>query len=420
MKRVLWLCLLIVFILPPVAGAGEIQEGQVLSLEQCLAIALERHPDIMGAEAIIEAKDSSVAQVQTGWRPEVDLSSSYKRRSVTDDGYNSFSSSVEVSQLITDWGKTKSEVRVAETELEASRYDYDDTLQKLLFDVKDTYFSLLRARKKEAVAQEAVIMYEHHLDQARAYYEVGKVSRYDVTTAEVDLSNARLDLIRAGTSVKTARSGLNNSLGYPDAPQFEIEDMLSYEKVELVREQVLETAIQARPDLKALEAQKRASEESLVVAAKSNSPTLSATAGYSWGDDDFTGDDEIYMGISLNVSLYDGGFTKEKIREARAGLDKAKADLESQKQDVILEVEEAFLEVQDSVQAILAAEKTVEQARENLNLANGRYEVGVGSPVEVTDATENYINAKNTYYGALYDYRTALATLEKAMGGKVK
>lgn len=420
MRKLLLICISVFLVVPSIAGALEIQEGQTLNLEQCLEVAIERHPDLKSAEAAIEVKDSSVAQVQTVWKPEVDLSSSYKRRSVTNDGYDDYASSITVSQLITDWGKTKSQEAVAELDLEAKGYDYDDTLQSLLFDVKDSYFSLLRTMKEEEVAHEAVRMYEHHLEQAKGYYEVGNVSRYDVTTAEVDLSNARLDLIKAGTSVRTARAGLNNALGYPEAPHFEIEDMLSYEKIELSREQVLETAIQARPDLKTLEAQKRASEGSVKVAAKSNSPTLSANAGYSWGDDDFTGDDELYVGISLNVSLYDRGLTREKVREARAELEKSSADLESLKQDVVLEVDRAFLEVQDSEQAIWAAKKTVEQARENLDLANGRYEVGVGSPVEVTDATENYINARNIYYGTLYDYRSALAALEKAIGGKVK
>ncbi len=420
MKRFLLLFTAFFLFLPSIAGAVEIEKGQNLTLEQCMEIALERHPDLRGAKARIDARESIVSQVRTAWKPEADLSSSYNRRSVTDEGYDRYSSSVTVSQLISDGGKTRSQVNVAEIDLQSSEYDYDDMVQTLVFDVKDTYFALLRANKEEEVVQEAVKMYEHHLEQARGYYEVGRVSRYDVTTAEVDLSNARLNLIRAKTSVKTARSGLNNALGYPDAPLFSIEDMLTYEKIELTREKALAMASDTRPDLKSLEAKKRASEESVVLAARSNSPTLSATAGYSWGDDDFTGDEELYAGVSLNVSLYDGGLAKEKIREARADLVGTDADLQGLEQDVILEVEKAYLEVQDSEQAILTADKIVQQARENLDLANGRYEVGVGSPVEVTDATENYINARNTYYTALYDYRSALAALEKAIGGKVK
>ncbi len=420
MKKILSLFITVLMFIPSLAGAVEIQEGQSLILEECMEIALERHPDLKSARATIEVKDSGVALAETAWNPGVDLSSSYKRRSVTNDGYDSYSNSVTVSQLITDWGKTKSQVAVAELDLEASGYDYDDKVQDLLFDVKEAYFDLLRAMKEEEVALEAMKMYEHHLEQARAYYEVGKVSKIDVTTAEVDLSKAGLDLIKARTSVRTGRAVLNNALGYPDAPPFSIEDMLSWKEIGMSREDILKSAMMTRPDLRSLEIQEKQAQESVVLAKKDHSPTLSANAGYSWGDDHFTGDDELYMGISLEVSIYDGGLTKEKVRQARAELKKSSADLESLKQDVILEVDSAFLEVQDSAEAIQTAGRTVEQAKENLELANGRYEVGVGSPVEVTDATENYINARNTYYGSLYDYRSALAALEKAIGGRLE
>lgn len=420
MRKVVVLVMTLLLLFPALSLALEIEEGKTLTLEQCLEIALERHPELQGSRAAMEVKDSGVAQARTAWKPGVDLSSSYNRRSVTDDGYDSYSSSATVSQLITDWGKTKSQVAVAELELQASRYDYDDRVQVLFLDVKEAYLDLLRTMKEEEVALEAVKMYEHHLEQALAYYQVGKVSRIDVTTAEVDLSKARLDLVQAGTSVKTSRSGLNNALGYPDAPVFDIEDMLSFEKIGITRDEALKSALMTRPDLRSLESKKKGAEESVILAGKSNSPTLSARAGYSWGDETFTGDDEVYAGLTLEVSLYDGGLAKEKTRQARAELDKARADQEKLRQDVIMEVEKAFLEVQDSGKVIETTEKTVEQARENLELANGRYEVGVGSPVEVTDATENYINARNDYYGAIYDHHSALASLEKAIGGRLK
>ncbi len=420
MKKFLPLFIFVILLITSVSSAADIHKGQVLTLEQCLEIALEKHPDLKSAEATIEIKDSGVAQGETAWNPEVALSSSYKRRSATNDGYDSYSSSVTVSQLITDWGKTKSQVAVAELELEASRYDYDDTVQDLIYNVKEAYFDLLRAMKEEEVAREAVKMYDHHLEQARAYYEVGKVSKIDVTTAEVDLSNANLDLIKTQTSVKTARAALSNSLGYPDAPPYEIEDMLSWEKMELNREDVLKSAMMTRPNLRSLEIQEKQAQETVGLSEKDSSPTLSANAGYSWGDEHFTGDDELYVGISFEVSIYDGGLRKEKVRQARAELEKSSADLESFKQDLILEVDRAFLEVQDSAEAIQTAGKIVDQAKENLELANGRYEVGAGSPVEVTDATENYLDARNTYYSSLYDYRSALAALEKAIGGRLK
>ncbi len=420
MKKMCCLLVMGVLFLPSLASALEIREGQVLSLEECLEIAREKHPDLKGAEASVEISRGGVDQAKVSQSPGLDFSSSYQRKDVGSDGYDSYSSGVTVSQLLTDWGKTKSEVAVAELGLKASEYDYDDVLQILYFDVKEAYFTLLRARKEEAVAREAVRAYEHHLEQARGFFEVGRVSKIDVTTAEVDLSKARLELIKAKTSVETAWAALSNALGYPEAPSYEIRDMLSWEKVSVTRQEALQSAVMTRPDLRALEVKRSRAEESVTLAKKTSSPSLSVKGGYSWGDKDFTGDGEAYLGISLEFPLYDGGLTEAKVRQARGELEKSRANLEGLRQDVVLEVEQAYSELRNSEEAIGAAEKIVEQAKENLDLANGRYEVGVGSPVEVTDATENYMDAQKDYYGSLYDYRLALAALEKAIGGALQ
>jgi len=417
MKKYACLFALGILLLPIPAKALEISQGEVLSLEQCLLIARERHPDLRSAQASVEVSRSGVDQAQAARNPGIDLSSSYRRNSIAHDGYDRYSSGVTVSQLITDWGKTKSQVALADFDLQASRYDYDTALQNLFFEVKQAYFTLLRSQKEEEVALEAVKAYEHHLEQARSFYRVGRVSKIDVTTAEVDLSKAGLELIKAKTSVEVARATLSNALGYPEAPSYDIRDVLLREKVDITRQDALKSAVMTRPDLRAQEIRRNRAEESVTLAGKTDAPSLSVKGGYTWGDQDFTGNGEAYLGLSLEIPLYDGGLTRAKVAQARGELDKSEANLEGLRQDVILEVEKALLELRNSEEAIGSAEKTLEYARENLNLANGRYEVGVGSPVEVTDATENYMDAQNDYYGSLYEYQLALGALEKAMGG---
>lgn len=420
MKKRFCLFIVGVFFLSSTAQALEISQGEVLSLEQCLLIAQERHPDLRGAQASVAISRSGVDQAEASRNPGVNLSSSYRRNSIAHEGYDKYSSGVTVSQLITDWGKTKSQVALADFDLQASRYDYDEVLQNLFFEVKQGYFTLLRAQKEEEVALEAVKTYQHHLEQARNFYRVGRVSKIDVTTAEVDLSKAELGLIKAKTSVEVARATLSNALGYSEAPSYEIQDVLLREKLSITPQDALKSAIMTRPDLRAQEIRRSRAEQSITSAEKTDAPSLSIKGGYTWGDQDFTGNGEAYLGLSLEMPLYDGGLTRAKVAQARGELDKSEANLEGLRQDVILEVKKALLELHNSEEAIGSAEKTLEYARENLNLANGRYEVGVGSPVEVTDATENYIDAQNDYYGSLYEYQLALGALEKAVGGALE
>jgi outer membrane protein TolC len=420
MKRALLVFVIAILVLSSGGQAQAVKEDQTLTLDECLEISLKRHPDIRGAQAVIKALQSRADQVDLEWKPDLGFSGSYNRRSITDKGFDRYSNSLTMSKLLSDGGKTELESTIAKLQLKISEYDYDTVLQNLLYDVKEAYFNLLKAQKRVQVAEEAVRMYEHRLRQAEAFYEVGRVPRYDVTTAEVDLSRGKLELVQARTGARSARSSLNNAMGFPEAPEFSIEDMLSYEEVGFSQDRAVATAMEMRPQLNARRTEKTSAEKSVNLASRSNNPVLKANAGYSWGDEDYTGNEELYLGVSVNVPIYDKGLAREKTREARFRVEEADAKLTALEQDVILEVEKAYMEVHDSIEAIDTAAKTVQQAMQNLELANGRYEVGVGSPVEVTDATENYISATNSYYTTLYDYWLALAALEKATGGIIE
>jgi outer membrane protein TolC len=110
--------------------------------------------------------------------------------------------------------------------------------------------------------------------------------------------------------------------------------------------------------------------------------------------------------------------TQYQVEESKATLNVLKANEESLRQGVFLEVQQAYLNLQDAEERIPTAELAVRQTEENLDIANGRYAAGVGNPIEVTDAQVAYTNAKTSYIQALYDYKVAQASLEKAMGVK--
>lgn len=124
--------------------------------------------------------------------------------------------------------------------------------------------------------------------------------------------------------------------------------------------------------------------------------------------------------MTLSFSIYDGGLQREKTREALANLAGTEARLESLRQTVISEVSSAWLSVRDSAEVVAAAAEGLKMASDNLEIASGRYRVGVGSPLEVADATKYYAEARAGWYGALYDRMIAKAALEKAMGGSGK
>lgn len=427
MKRIIPFILLLIFI-PVKAGAEEvIKQGESLNLERCIEIALKKHPNIIAARNTVDVNQSRIGQAESNYYPQIGWASGYSRnkssfvsrnmeRSFTNRAFDEYSSSFTLSQTIYDFGKTTTQTRIQRFNLNSSRSDLENVSDQVIFNVKQAYYEVLRAKRNRDVASETVTQFEQHLEQAKGFYEVGLRPKFDVTKAEVDLSNARLNLIKAENALRISRVTLNNAMGVPDAPEYTIEDILFFQKYKITFEDAIKRAYNNRPDLLSLIAKERAAKESIEFAKKDYYPILSGNANYNWAGEKFPLEEGWNVGATLTFPIFSGFLTKYQVEESKANLNVLKANEESLRQGIFLDIQQAYLNLQEAEERISTAELTVKQAEENLELANGRYTAGVGNPIEVTDAQVAYSNAKTAYIQALYDYKVARASLEKAMG----
>ena len=120
--------------------------------------------------------------------------------------------------------------------------------------------------------------------------------------------------------------------------------------------------------------------------------------------------------MSLNIPIFDGFRTTNRVEETLHNYYNIRAQEEERRQQIALEVEQSYLRVVETQEQIIATEAATKAAKENLDLAQGRYQVGVGSIIEVTDAETLYADAQTTYVRTLYEYRIADAQLARAMG----
>lgn len=398
------------------ASAEEIiRKGEVLSLKRCIEIALKKQPNISAAAGNKSSAESRVGQAKASYYPQIEIGTGYSRiHSI--DTFSQYSGSISLKQNIYDFGRTETGIKVQRYNLESAEEELTDTIQRVIFDVTQSYYNLIKAKRNRDVALEVVKQYEGHLIQAKGFYEAGTRPRYDVTQAEVNLSNARLNLIKAENAVKLAIASLNNSMGVPDAPEYEVEDNLQFRKIEVTLNDALSTALKNRPDLISIISKRRAAEQSVELARKNYNPTISGTINYGWGGNNFPLEREWNLGATLTIPIFNGYLTRYQVSEAESNLYTIKAQEELLRQNIYVEVQQAYLNLKEAEERIPAAELAVRQATENLELARGRYEAGVGSPIEVTDAEASYVNARVAYIQALIDYRISIAAIEKAMG----
>jgi TolC family type I secretion outer membrane protein len=395
--------------------------GDRLTLQQCIDIALQRNPTISAAGYSVNAATARVGQARSAYYPQVGLSGAYSKYSLytdpTNGSQNLYQGNAALTQNIYDFGKTPSTVRIQRLNEDASRSDQRNTVSQVVFGVKQAYYNLLQAEKNKDVAIETVKLTQDQLDQAKGFFDAGVKSKYDVTSAEVNLSNAKLALIRAENAFSVARVTLKNAIGAPDLPDFTIEDSLAFHKYPVTFEDAVQRAYANRPDLQSVQAKKEASKESVSLARTGYYPALSGNASYGRTDNQFVPEKTGWSaGVTLTFPLFSGFLTNYQVKEAKENLNIQKSNEETLRQSILLDVQQSYLNLRALEDGVAVAELTVQQAQENYDIVNGRYNAGVGSPLDVTSALVGLANAKTNYISALANYKIAEAALLKAMG----
>jgi outer membrane protein len=419
----------------PTAVAEEPSTSAVLTLAEAVRLGLNYQPSLLAARGVTQADQAQVGVTKSNLLPTLSLLSKYTQQtdnpyphpqvgtsttsSPTNRSTGNYFNAVSLQQLLFDFGKTSAELESARQNMKGSELNEENSRQSVVLSVKVAYFALLAARHLVQVQEETVRQSEEHLDQAKGFYQAGTRTKFDVTNAEVTLTNAQLDLIKAKNVVEVARVTLANAMGVPDYPIGDLEELLTFQKMEITETRALKEGLENRPDLLALAAQRQAADASVRSAQRSYFPMLSLNADYTYGGQKFPLVWNWDVGATLSVSIFSGFLTQSQVAQARANLMVAGANEEALRQDVILAIHAAYSTLVETEERVKTAEVVVRQAQENLDLANGRFQAGIGTSIEQTDAQVLLANAKTSQIQALFDYRVAAAGLEKAMGRPV-
>jgi outer membrane protein len=404
-------------------SAAVLPDSTVVSLDSFLKLALENNPQTKISAAQEASSRATLQSARSGLLPRIGLSTQATRNQSLDsfpassEPRDQLSAGVSGSMLLYDFGRTGSKVRQAGYVLTATRESARSVRQEVVLTAKTAYFNALLARKILDVARESVRQSEEHLLQARTQFEIGKQAKYAVTKAEVDVANARVNLIKAHSGIKNAKVGMEKAAGITLTDSLELSDSLEKIEDSISLEQAFAYADSLRPDLRAAAAKLEAARTQARGARAEYLPELNASAGYGYRSPDATDWTGSWnAGVSLSQPLYQGGAIRAKVLLAQASLDQAKATLTLSRQTAHAEIQQYFLNKQDAMERTSAAVKFIDEAAEGLAMSQERYRAGAATFIEVTDAEVALVNARITHAQALYDYRVAHAKLLLAAG----
>jgi outer membrane protein len=431
--------LVLLVLLPAAAAAAPTPPPQpalrVITLDEAVQSARAHQPQLQQAEAERRAGVARAAEQRAGLLPQLGANGSVQRAGGTvrvttaapgggtttakrDTAATTWSGGLSAEQVLFDPG-TFYRWRAAASGAEALRQSESTARLDVVSAVRAAYFGARAQRDLARVARETVQNDEVHLQQAQTFVEVGTQPPIAVASARSALASAQLALIQAENAYASAKAQLAQAMGLETWEDFEVADdtLPAVPGEEGGLDPLVAEAMAARPELAALSAQVRSQELTRTAARTGYLPTVAARATYgASGPKPNDTDTSWTAGLSLTWSLFDGGLTRARVQESSANLDALRAQEADLRISIRVALEQAYLGVRAARSSVQAATEAEAAAREQLRMAEGRYQAGAGSIIELADAQVTLNNAAAQRVQAEYNLSAARAALLRALG----
>jgi len=406
-----------------------------LSLDAALQIGRANQPQLRRARAQSAAADARVDEARAPLLPQITANAGYTRAtgnfvpragsgitamtSTSFDTYNFFTSGVSASQLVWDFGQAWRRRDAARANADAQLETERATRLAADFTIRTAFFTARASRDAVAVAKEALENQSRHVEQIKAFVEVGTRPEIDLLQARTDEANAEVQLIDAENGYATARAVLNQAMGVEAPAAYAIVGAPSQamEGEAGALEPLVDEAVRARPDVVAGTAQLRAQELTNRATAGRYGPTLLAGAGLTYAGREL--DNLVWNvsgGLTLSWPLLEGGLVRATEREGDANRTALAAQVDVLRQQARVEVDGARLAIAAGKAELSAAERSLHNAKARLELAELRYRTGVGNGIELSDAQLAATRAGFQRLQSALKLDTARAQLQRALG----
>jgi outer membrane protein len=402
------------------------QEPAPLTLQQAHETALRNHPLISVADLKALAARQVTRAVQSAFYPNVSANvmsvgtADENTRLAAIGGLNNpliFDRNAEgliLSQLITDFGRTKNLSSSANLRAKAEADNAQATREQILLAVDGAYYGALRAQAVTRVAEQTVATRQLFLDQVTALWTNKMRSELDVSFARVDLADGRLLLVKAQNDVQAAFAQLSNLLGERRARTYQLAEQPLPTEVSTNVAFFVEEALRSRPDLLSLQNARDAASQFARAEKALGYPIISAigSAGVIPVGDSQLPDNYAAAGISVTLPLFTGGMISARRQEAELRARAAEESLRDLEDNVIRDVRIAWLNAQNAFDRYRITAQLLENAQQAFELAQARYKNRISSIVEFDQAQLNLIAAQITLATTQYEYliqRSALS-----------
>jgi outer membrane protein len=419
--------------------------GRILTLNEAVQTATAHQPTMREAQATTDVKRAQQNEARAPLLPQVQLGLGYERRTTnyppgtviglsttsggsvtaaspnwnTSNYYPVTTNYLSASQLIYDFEATLGKWWSAEESTRSQEDTEKATLLQVVLTVRTAFF-LARANKDLVkVAKDTLDNQDSHLVQTKGFVVVGTQPEISLATAETNRANALVQLITAQNNYDVAKATLNQTMGVEQSTEYDVSDenLPPVPDEDSTTEKLMDEALGARPEVASLEHQ-IASQRYLYRSVRGGYfPSIGAsTTGTEGGVQLSNLVWNWNAQLTLTWNLFQGFLTPSQIAEQNANIVNLEAQRDALRLQVRLQLEQARLAVKAAKATVLASEEALVNAHQQLRLAEGRYQTGVGSIIELGDAQVAQTTAAAQKVQADYSVASARAQLLQALG----
>jgi outer membrane protein len=386
-----------------------ISVGRLLALAQHQVVREARSAELPSAMGSITAEDA-----EEGSR--VSAGSLTAPRLFTHAGAGG-----SVSQLITDFGRTRNLIASQKLEEKAQNANALAVTEDIVLATDQAFYNALQAQALLKVAAQTVETRQTTQTLVSQMTQNKLKSTLDLSFADVDLSQARLLQLDARNNADSTMAALDAILGLDHAVRYELaEDASPLLPPPADPSQLVQTALEQRPDLQSLGYGQQSAQKFAHAQRDQMLPTISAlgvagsvpirpAAYYTnnwWGG----------VGVNMNVPIFNGFMYSAQAREAEIRAEAASEQTRELRDEIVRDVRTAWLAANTAYQRVSVTGELVKQANLAMQLAQTRYKLGLSSIVELSQAQLQQTEAEITNTNASYQYRLALAALAYETG----
>lgn len=437
----------------PIARAGEgapppprvaSRASAPLTLEEAIALALERNPDLRAAAARIAEAGARVREATSAFLPGVEGRLSYAR---TDNPAQAFGmivsqrrfaptldvndpgatenfrpeivGSISLFRGFSDWHSREA----ATLGLEAQRLEREAIENALRSAVTQTFFAVLSAEEEVTVAQASAEAVSAELKLTKERFERGAALKSDALSLEVRLTEAEEASVRARNAVLVAKAGLRSLLGLERTASLELARPPAGGRPPEVAapEEAVERALSARAEIQAAERLVLLRSAELLAERGAYLPRLTAFASYGQDARDLELSRQVdswTLGVEMELDIFSGFRTSARVAAAEARVREAREAVRRARLAVEEEARAAFAALAAARERVRVTEAAKARAEEALRLVREQYQAGTVPVTRYLEAEVGRADARFRSVAARYDLERAAAALRKAMGGR--